>query len=53
LADLIDGPRINIESRLEPKQTLADNTKAKELLGWNPSTTIEEWIPKYKKSLGL
>ena len=53
LADLIGGPRINIEARLEPKQTLADNTKAKELLGWLPTTTIEEWIPKYKKDLGI
>lgn len=53
LADLIGGPRINIEPRLEPKQTLADNTKAKELLGWLPTTTIEEWIPKYKKDLGI
>lgn len=53
LADLIGGPRINIEPRLEPKQTLADNTKAKELLGWSPTTTIEEWVPKYKKDLGI
>jgi len=53
LADLIGGPRINIENRLEPKQTLADNSKAKYLLNWTPSTTLEEWVPKYKKELGL
>tara|TARA_Y100001938_G_scaffold149483_1_gene236475 strand:- start:10596 stop:11537 length:942 start_codon:yes stop_codon:yes gene_type:complete len=53
LADLIGGPRVNIESRLEPKQTLADNSKAKELLNWSPSVTLEEWIPKYKQELGL
>ena len=53
LANLIGGPRLNIENRLEPKQTLADNSKAKELLGWSPTVTLEEWIPKYKKDLGL
>jgi UDP-glucose 4-epimerase len=53
LAELIGGPRLNIEARLEPKQTLADNTKAKELLNWEPSVTLEEWIPKYKEELKI
>jgi UDP-glucose 4-epimerase len=53
LADLIGGKRINIEARLEPKQTLADNRKAKDLLNWSPSVTLEEWVPQYKKSIGL
>ena len=30
-----------------------DNTKAKELLGWEPTVTIEDWVPVYKKDLGL
>ena len=53
LAELIGGPRLNIEARLEPEQTLADNSKAKELLDWSPSVTLEEWLPKYKQELGL
>lgn len=53
LADLIGGPKKYIESRLEPHQTLADNTKAKELLGWEPTVAIEDWVPVYKKDLGL
>ena len=53
LADLIGGPRVYLDPVIEPKETLAENTKAKELLGWEPSVTLEEWIPKYKKSLGL
>jgi UDP-glucose 4-epimerase len=53
LADLIGGPREHIESRLEPKQTLADNKKALDLLGWSPTMTLEEWVPKYKKDLGI
>lgn len=53
LADLIGGPREHIENRLEPKQTLADNKKALDLLGWSPTVTLEEWMPKYKKDLGI
>jgi nucleoside-diphosphate-sugar epimerase len=53
LADLMGGPRVYIDPVIEPRQTLADNTKAKEILGWKPTTTIEDWIPKYKKDLGL
>jgi UDP-glucose 4-epimerase len=53
LADLIGGPREHIESRLEPKQTLADNKKALDLLGWSPTVTLEDWLPKYKKDLGI
>jgi UDP-glucose 4-epimerase len=53
IADLIGGPKEYIEKRLEPQQTLADNRKAKELLDWKPTTTVEEWIPKYKKQIGI
>lgn len=53
IADLIGGPIEYIDSRLEPRQTLADNTKAVELLGWRSTMTVEEWIPQYKKRLGI
>lgn len=53
IANLIGGPIDYIEKRLEPQQTLADNTRAKDLLGWEPTTTVEDWIPKYKKQLGI
>ena len=53
IARMIGGPTINIDPVVEPKATLADNTKAKELLGWRPSIVIEEWVPKYKKDLGI
>jgi UDP-glucose 4-epimerase len=53
IADLIGGPKEYIKKRLEPQQTLADNRKAKELLNWKPTTTVEEWIPKYKKQIGI
>lgn len=53
IANLIGGEKQYIEARLEPKQTLADNSKAKKLLGWSPSVSVEDWIPEYKKSLGI
>lgn len=53
IADLFGGPREYIEKRLEPYQTLADNTKARELLGWFPTTCVEDWIPRYKKSINI
>ena len=53
IANLIGGPKEYIEKRLEPEQTLADNAKAKKLLGWQPTITVEEWIPQYKKDLGI
>lgn len=53
IANLIGGPKEYIEKRLEPEQTLADNTKAKDLLGWIPTTTVEQWIPQYKKEIRI
>lgn len=51
IADLFGGLKINTPPRIEPKETLADINKAKELLEWVPTQVIEDWIPKYKKSL--
>lgn len=53
LAKMIGGPTINISSRIEPKETLADNSLAKKLLGWQPICKLPEWIEKYKKEVGL
>lgn len=44
LAELIGGDVKYVEARLEPKHTLADTRKAKELLGWEPKVTLEEGI---------
>ena len=38
---------------IEPKETLADNSKAYKVLGWKPTSTLEDWIPKWKEDLGL
>ena len=53
IADLIGGDRINIPPRIEPRETLANIKKAKELLNWEPTQKIEDWMPKYKKDLNI
>ena len=44
IAEIIGGETDFIGDRLEPYETLADNTKAKELLGWEPKVDIKEWL---------
>lgn len=53
MAAMIGGPTTNIPPRIEPKETLADNSLAKELLGWEPKVNLPEWIEEYKKQLGI
>ena len=38
-----------LPARTEPLVTLADNTEAKNLLGWSPSGNVEEWLSNYLK----
>lgn len=44
IADLLGGVKVYGEKRIEPQETLADNSKAKYLLGWNPSIYLEQWL---------
>jgi UDP-glucose 4-epimerase len=53
IADMIGGDKVNVDPVIEPPETLADNSKAEELLGWKPKGNIDTWIPKYKKEMGL
>ena len=53
IADMIGGDRIHRDPVIEPKETLANNSKARFLLDWKPTTEIEDWIIKYKEELGL
>lgn len=48
VARLIGGPTVFIEPRVEAKHSLADISKAKELLGWEPSVAFEEGIRELK-----
>lgn len=44
IAAAIGGETEFIGERLEPRETLADNSKAKELLEWEPQTDITSWL---------
>lgn len=53
IAEIIGGPTTNIPARLEPHDTLADNTKAKQLIGWEPQVSLEDGIAQLKKEMGI
>ena len=44
IADLVGGPKQYIAPRIEPKDSMADITKAKNLLGWEPRIELEQGI---------
>jgi nucleoside-diphosphate-sugar epimerase len=53
VAKMIGGPTVGIEPRIEPRHTRADITRAKELLGWEPTISLEEGIAELKQIHGL
>jgi UDP-glucose 4-epimerase len=53
LAILFGGPIEYFPPVIEPKETLADNSLALELLSWRPTTSVSDWLPRYKTSLGI
>jgi nucleoside-diphosphate-sugar epimerase len=54
LAEIIGGETVQIDPRLgDPRHARADNTKAKELLGWEPSISLEDGIAELKKDWGV
>ena len=53
LAKMIGGPVEHIDPRLEPHDTLADISRAKMLLGWEPKKTFKDGLEELKKEMGL
>ena len=53
LAELIGGRIEYIPARKEPHDTLADNSRAKALLNWEPTITLLEGLLELKKEWGL
>lgn len=53
IAELIGGPVEYVAARLEPHDTLADNRRAKELLGWTPTISLQDGIAELKREWGL
>ncbi|HVU06398.1 MAG TPA: SDR family NAD(P)-dependent oxidoreductase [Candidatus Paceibacterota bacterium] len=49
MAKMIGGDREFIAPRIEPRHSLADIRRAKELLGWEPQITLEEGIADLKE----
>jgi nucleoside-diphosphate-sugar epimerase len=50
IAKTIGGEYEFIPARIEPKNTLADNSKARELLGWIPQEDFEKGVEELKVS---
>ncbi|MEK6829644.1 MAG: NAD-dependent epimerase/dehydratase family protein [Nanoarchaeota archaeon] len=46
LADMFNMPKVFAGNVIEPKETLADNSKAKELLDWSPTINVIDWLEK-------
>ncbi len=53
LADMFGGKKQYGNKVIEPFETLADNSKAKNILNWNPTGDLPSWIKKYKQELGI
>ena len=53
IAAMIGGNKIFVDPVKEPRESLADRSKTKKLLNWQPKVNIENWILSYKKRLGL
>lgn len=51
VASMFSDNVIYSEQRLEPMQTLADNSKLRNTFGWSPKGNLKQWIEQYKKSL--
>jgi UDP-glucose 4-epimerase len=48
IADMFGGPIDYMSPRIEPKHSLADISKAKKLLKWSPSVSLQEGIKKLR-----
>ncbi|MDD5032412.1 MAG: hypothetical protein PHR36_05260 [Patescibacteria group bacterium] len=53
IAEMFGDPTTKIEPRIEPKRNLCGNALAKKLLGWEPTMDLPQWLPEYKKEMGL
>ena len=41
IADMMGGKKVYIDPVIEPKETLADNSKAQQILNWKPSMDLK------------
>ena len=48
IANLIGSKSINVDPVNEPHANLANISKAKDLLGWEPTVKVEDWLKDLK-----
>tara|TARA_B100001175_G_scaffold241981_1_gene208341 strand:+ start:1189 stop:2097 length:909 start_codon:yes stop_codon:yes gene_type:complete len=53
LAEMIGGLKEHLKPVNEPFQNLADISKAKKVLNWEPKMEISDWIKRYKISMEI
>ncbi len=53
LTKLIGGEVVYVPARIEPKHTLADTTRIREVLGWEPKVLLEDGIKDLKSLFNL
>ncbi|MFA6050252.1 MAG: NAD-dependent epimerase/dehydratase family protein [Candidatus Paceibacterota bacterium] len=53
IANEIGGEIVHIPPRIEPRNTKADISRAKELIGWEPKVSFKEGIAILKKLAGI
>jgi nucleoside-diphosphate-sugar epimerase len=53
IAQMFGGPTTNIAGRIEPVRNLCGNSLAKKLLNWEPTMDLPQWMPTYKKEMGI
>jgi UDP-glucose 4-epimerase len=53
IAKMFGGPTTNIAPRIEPVRNLCGNKLAKKLLNWEPTMDLPQWLPVYKKEMGI
>lgn len=53
LANLFGGERTHTPARIEAKDSLADISKARELLGWEPTIRLEDGVVELKQLFGI
>jgi len=50
IANYFNSETTYIGNRIEPKETLCDNTKIKNKLGWSPSISVGDWLTNKLKN---
>ena len=53
IAEMFGGATVNLPERIEPVRNFCSNVLAKELLGWEPTMDLPQWLAEHKKEIGL